>query len=167
MADMTPEGKLLNIIRQAQGKLRLKKDLKVFTKINLLLIFIAAVILIIFFIDIFLFRRDITEFNNIEIPKGIDILLTESVNAREWPDEDLTESQPEVKEAGIDPERVRGLVLLGIVKGDNEQAIIRDVKTDSTFFLYKGDSFSDFVLFDIKGNTAVLTYNGEKIELNM
>ena len=38
MTEITPEGKLLDLIKQAQGKLRLKKELRFFTKINIILI---------------------------------------------------------------------------------------------------------------------------------
>lgn len=68
----------------------------------------------------------------------------------------------------ISREEILGnLNLLGIITGDNNQAIIEDKTLKKTFFLYKGDLLGELKVYDIKDSVVILEYKGEKIELNI
>ena len=58
-------------------------------------------------------------------------------------------------------------MLLGIITGDEDQAVIEDKSGEKSYFLYKGDSFKDFTVYDIKESRVILDYRGEKIELKI
>lgn len=161
MLDTTPEQKLLNLIKQAKGRWRLKKDLKFFTKINIILIGLIIVIIAIFLVDIFTFDYEGSEFN-IDLPSedletlplaDLDIAL----------DEEAIEKKPLISKENL----VKNLNLLGIITGENTQAVIEDKEKKKTFFLYQGDSFGEFTVYDIKDSEVILDYKDEKIALHM
>ncbi len=160
MAGMTSEGKLLNLIKDAQKKHRLRKDLKVFTKINIVLIALILVILIVFLVD-FLASSQEKSTLMVELPEEETVLpLVEDVDIEE---EIVIEERPLASKE----ELVKDLTVLGIITGDNDQVIIEDKAAGKTNFLYKDDSFGDFKINEIKDNGVILDYKGEKIELNM
>ena len=68
----------------------------------------------------------------------------------------------EVGQSGDISEQV-GLV--GIVAGDNPQAIIEDKKAQKTYYLNKGQSFNGYVVEEISENKVTLDYEGRKISL--
>ncbi len=68
----------------------------------------------------------------------------------------------EVGASGDSPEQV-GLV--GIIAGDNPQAIIEDKKAQKTYYLNKGQSFNGYVVEEISKDKVVLDYEGKKISL--
>jgi cell division protein FtsL len=162
MIEATPEGKLLNLIRKSQHKSKLKKDLKIFTKVNVILIAVIAVIFAIFLLDVFIFKN-----KNSEIPQNVLIKENEVQPVKEdiQEDADIVKEQPK----NIIPihDIKANLNLLGIVTGDNNQAIIEDKNLKKTFFLYKGDNIGELKVYDIKNNAVILDYKGEKIELNI
>ncbi|MFH1782737.1 MAG: hypothetical protein ABH848_03875 [Candidatus Omnitrophota bacterium] len=161
MVNITPEGKLLNLIKQAQAKPRLHSDLKIYTKITVALSVLIAGVLILFLIDIFTFNYKLPEVDldslgeieDLSIPQGSheDIEIEVPVRKNKVPKESL----------------IKNMELLGIITGDTDQAIIQDKESKETFFLNKGDNFRDLKVFDIKKNTLILDYDGEKIELTM
>lgn len=164
MAELTPEGKLLDLIRQAQDKKKLRKDLRVFTKVNVMLIGLIVIILGIFLADIFKSEYDIPELS-IDFPEQKDKTLPRPIEVED--DIKVMENVPE-KETSISKEdAVKNLNLLGVVTGDNNQAIIEDKGSNKTYFFYKGDNFREFKVLDIKGNEVILEYKGDKIELKM
>ena len=57
------------------------------------------------------------------------------------------------------------LGLVGIIAGDNPQAIIEDKKAQKTYYLNKGQSFNGYVVEDILEDKVVLDYEGKKISL--
>lgn len=57
MIESTPEEKLLNLIKKGQSKVKFGKDLKIFTKVNMVLISLIAVIAVVFLADVFIFKR--------------------------------------------------------------------------------------------------------------
>ena len=165
MAEITPEEKLLNLIKQAQGTLKLKKELKIFTKINIVLIGLIIVILAVFLVDFFTSGNTDTEL-------GLDFQEDEAdaLPGSDSFDIDIDKEVNTPPAADIPVHKkvtVENLNLLGIITGDKDQAIIEDKEKNKTFFLYRGDSFGGFTLFDIKEGGVVLDYKGEKVELNM
>ncbi len=166
MTDRTSEQRLLDVIKKAQGKARLKKDLKIFTKINIALIALIIAVLVIFLLDIVTFDYDMAE---------LDIVLPEesgeSLIAVDDLDEDAFEeigtvAAREMPSASKE-ELVKDLNLLGVVTGDDNQAIIEDKKASNTFMVYEGDEFKGFTVHDIKEGVVILDYKGKKIKLTM
>lgn len=169
MTESTPEGKLLHLIRKSQSKARLGEDLKIFTKVNILLIGFIGVVAVIFLADVLIFKeKPLTEPVQAKVAQTpqvhpISVESAEEDNAADQvvPDKDIS-----IKK--ISREEVLGnFTLLGIITGDNNQAIIEDKTLKKTFFLYKNDSFGDFKVYDIKDSAVILDYKGEKIELSI
>ena len=55
--------------------------------------------------------------------------------------------------------------LVGIIAGDNPQAILEDKKAQKTYYLNKGQSFNGYVVEEISENKVVLDCEGKKISL--
>lgn len=55
--------------------------------------------------------------------------------------------------------------LVGIVPGNNPQAIIEDIKNQKTYYLIKGQSVNDISIEDINEGTVILEYRGKKMTL--
>jgi len=163
MAAVTPEGKLLELIKKSQGKLRLRKQLKIFTKINIILIGIIVVILALFLIDMFTFDYNVPELN-VDLPDKRSDIVPIMDDFEEDVDMDIGKKKDVIVS---EEELVKDLTLLGIITGDSNQAIIEDKETNKTIFLYKGDSFKEFTVYDIGESCIVLDYKGKKIELNL
>ena len=161
MAGVTSEGKLLNLIKEAQKRHRLRKDLKIFTKINIALIALILVIFIVFLVD-FLTPSQEKSRLMVELPEedGGVLPLAGGVDLEE---EIVIEKKPLISK----DELVKNLTVLGIITGDDVQVIIEDKEAKKTFFLYKGDSFGDFKVNEIKDNGVILDYKAEKIELSI
>lgn len=168
MTTATPEEKLLNLIKKDQSSARLRKDLKVFTKINILLIATIAIISVVFFADMFIFKENIPE-----VPKdlGLPVLepqATSNDNEIDAEIENASAGIRDITQKRISTDEIRAnLNLLGVVTGANNQAIIEDKSIGKTFFLYKDDSLGDLKVEAIKNSTVILDYKGEKIELNI
>jgi len=77
--------------------------------------------------------------------------------------EKRTELQPKVLLEDI----LNNLSLLGIVSGEQPQAIIEDKKLHKTFFLKEGQSASGILLKKIDDGTATVVYKGEEITLTL
>ena len=69
---------------------------------------------------------------------------------------------PEDVGSGDATERI-GLV--GIIAGDNPQAIVEDKKAQKTYYLNKGQSFNGYVVEEISENKVTLDCDGRKISL--
>lgn len=67
----------------------------------------------------------------------------------------------------VKTDAVKDINLLGIISGDNPQAILEDKNTQKTYYLNIGQSIADFVVEDIKDGRVILNYNGAKLELYM
>jgi len=169
MIESTPEGKLLHLIRKSQSKTKLGEDLKIFTKVNILLIGFIGVVAVIFLADVLIFKeKPLTEPVQpkiAQIPQAQPI-PAESAEEDNTAEEAIPDKDISVKK--ISREEVLGnFTLLGIITGDNNQAIIEDKILKKTFFLYKNDLFGDFKIYDIKDSVVILEYRGEKIELSI
>jgi hypothetical protein len=94
-------------------------------------------------------------------PPAIEKIEEDNVIGLSDPDKDIN-----IKK--IPKEEIVGnLNLLGIIRGDNDQAIIEDNTLKKTFFLYKGDLLGELKVYDIKDSAVILDYKGEKIELKI
>jgi hypothetical protein len=72
-----------------------------------------------------------------------------------------------VKEGPGLRELVKDIRLVGVLPGDNPQAIIEDKKSGQTFFLQKGDNIEDILIKDISAGKVVLEYQQETITLSL
>lgn len=162
MTEHTPEGKLLDIIRKGQAKVTAGRELKIFTKINIILMVIIAAVAVIFIADVFIFKE-----KPLAVPVAVEnaVKMTEEINVEPELAPEKTD-EPVVKK--VSREEILGnLNLLGIITGDNNQAIVEDKALKKTFFLYKGDSLGELKVYDIKESMLILDFEGERIELKI
>ena len=57
--------------------------------------------------------------------------------------------------------------LVGIIAGDNPQAVIEDKKSQKTYYMTKGESFNGFIVEEVSQGRVVLDYQGKKIALSL
>ena len=57
------------------------------------------------------------------------------------------------------------LGLVGIIAGDNPQAIIEDKKAQKTYYLNKGQSLDGYIVEEIYEDKVTLNYEGKKVSL--
>jgi hypothetical protein len=70
------------------------------------------------------------------------------------------ESQP-----GLFEPAAESVGLVGIIAGNNPQAIIEDKKSQKTYYLIKGQTVNDITVEDISEGGVTLEYRGKKITL--
>jgi hypothetical protein len=80
-----------------------------------------------------------------------------------------TQYTQEEKTAAIptDIELTKEINLVGIISGDNPQAIIEDRRTQKTFYVTKGQFIGDYKVEDIQEGRIILEFQGKRYELNM
>lgn len=66
---------------------------------------------------------------------------------------------------GVSGELVKDINLVGIISGDNPQAIIEDKKAQKTYYLFRGQFAGEFQVDDIQEGKVILNYKGQKFEL--
>ena len=161
MLNKAPEEKLLDLIKQAQGKMRLKRELKIFMKVSALLGVLIVLVLAFLLVDVYSPKHSPSK-SGAHLEGQIESALLnpqENDIKTQWP-EAVAEKESSIPNIG-------NLVLLGIVRGDVEQAIIEDKEAEKTIFLYQGDSIAGFTVSNIKERSVILDYKGEKVELNI
>lgn len=67
--------------------------------------------------------------------------------------------------ASAEIDSIKDINLLGIIHGDNPQAVIEDKKAGKTFYILKGQSFGEFKVEDIQDGKIIISYRGQKSEL--
>lgn len=79
----------------------------------------------------------------------------------------VTTSTPDttLQQAAVNAEKIKDITLMGVISGDNPQAIIEDKKLQKTFYLNPGQFIGDFKVEEIQEGKVVLSYNGQKYEL--
>ncbi|MFH1479032.1 MAG: hypothetical protein ABIG92_04575 [Candidatus Omnitrophota bacterium] len=162
MRNITPEGKLLNLIKQAQHKPRLKKDLKIFTKLTIALSGVIVVIVILLIVDMTRFEYELpsVDINFDENYETIDILKPSDVDFK------IDVEKTNVKNISDIKNNIQSSIkLVGIITGEESQAIVEDLQTKETLFLGVGDSIKDCKVSNIFKDSVVLDYNGEKITI--
>jgi type II secretory pathway component PulC len=60
---------------------------------------------------------------------------------------------------------IKDVALIGIISGDNPQAIIEDKKAQKTYYLNKGQFIGEFQIEEIKEGKIILNHRGTKYEL--
>jgi len=64
-----------------------------------------------------------------------------------------------------DADLIKDINLVGIIAGDNPQAIVEDKKAQKTYYLNKGQFISEFQIEDIGEGKIALSRNGQRYEL--
>ena len=71
------------------------------------------------------------------------------------------------EEAVIDTDLASILNLVGIMAGDNPQAVIEDKTAGKTFYLSRGQSFGEFKVEEILEGKVILSSRGKRYELSL
>ncbi len=69
--------------------------------------------------------------------------------------------------SGVNIDLIKDMSLVGIIAGENPQAIIEDKKTQKTFYLSRGQFMGEFQVKEIKEGKVILDYKGQSYELYM
>ncbi len=64
-------------------------------------------------------------------------------------------------------ESIKDINLVGIVSGDNPQAVIEDKKAQKTYYVAKNQAIGQFQVEDIQEGKIILNSNGQKFELSL
>jgi len=67
--------------------------------------------------------------------------------------------------SGVAADLVKDINLVGVIAGDNPQAIIEDKKAQKTYYVTKGQFFGEFQVEDIQEGKIILNYRGQRFEL--
>jgi len=62
---------------------------------------------------------------------------------------------------------IKDLNLVGIISGENPQAIIEDKKSQKTYYLIKGQAIGELQIEDIQEGKIILNYRGQRYELDI
>lgn len=62
---------------------------------------------------------------------------------------------------------MKDLNLLGVITGENPQAIIEDKKAQKTYYVNKGQFIGELQVTDIQEGKVILTYNGQNFEMHL
>jgi type II secretory pathway component PulC len=60
---------------------------------------------------------------------------------------------------------IKNINLVGIISGENSQAVIEDKKIQKTYYLTKGQFIGEFQIEDIREGKVILNYHGKRFEL--
>jgi len=76
------------------------------------------------------------------------------------------ETQNPVSEAKANAaDLIKDINLVGIISGENPQAVIEDKKTQKTYYVTKGQFIGEFEVKDIQEGKVILNYKDQKYEL--
>ena len=65
----------------------------------------------------------------------------------------------------ISLDAVKNIALVGIIRDEPMQAVIKDKKSGDVFYLKKGERVGEFTLMDIQEGKVVIEYRGEMFEI--
>jgi type II secretory pathway component PulC len=69
--------------------------------------------------------------------------------------------------SGVSVDLIKDINLVGIISGENPQAVIEDKKTQKTYYVTKGQFIGEFQIGDIQEGKVILDYKGQRFELYM
>lgn len=67
--------------------------------------------------------------------------------------------------SSVNADLVKDINLVGIISGENPQAIIEDKKTQKTYYVTKGQFVGEMQVEDIQEGKIILNYKGQRFEL--
>lgn len=158
-------------------------DIKLIKRLNTIILFSLAVSIIGVFTSLQKASR-MTDFAQVNPAKdegpvsGLDYKIKE-LKPFSYYSETITQHQlfkiisaPETKEksktaAAASLDAIKDYSLLGVISGENPQAIIEDKKTKQTLYLQKGQSLGEFKISDIQDGKIILESGGQAAELSI
>lgn len=130
---------------------------------------------------IYTFARPLFLSNNINLPKVTEekipeekIQAVQQIKPYEYYLEGLKNRQIFSSASGQESEKsvgtinadlIKDMSLIGIIAGENPQAIIQDKKAQKTYYVAKGQFIGEFKVEDIQDGKIILNYKGQKFEL--
>lgn len=110
----------------------------------------------------------ISEFNNASVKdvKPYEFYLEGIGDRRIFANPAKQETYKELLK-GVSKDLLRDITLLGIVSGENPQAIIEDKLAQKTYYLNKGQFIGELQVTDIGEGKITLDFNGQAFELNL
>lgn len=75
--------------------------------------------------------------------------------------------QPSGQKEGYDAHIAGRFFLVGIIGGDDMQAIVEDKENQKTYYLRQGQSLQNFLIEEIKEDAVILDYRGTKVRLTL
>jgi hypothetical protein len=75
------------------------------------------------------------------------------------------EGQSQQPASAINLDLTKDIVLVGIVSGENPQAVLEDKKTQRTYYVSKGQMIGEIQVAEILQGKIILNYRGQKYEL--
>jgi type II secretory pathway component PulC len=73
--------------------------------------------------------------------------------------------QDNLPASGINIDITKDINLVGIITGENPQAVIEDKKTQKTYYVTKGQFIGEIQIEDIKEGKIIISYRGQRFEL--
>jgi hypothetical protein len=67
--------------------------------------------------------------------------------------------------ASVNHDLLKDINLVGVIAGDNPQAIIEDKKTEKTYYVSKGQLIGELIVEEILDGKIILNLKGQKFEL--
>ena len=67
--------------------------------------------------------------------------------------------------SGVNVDLMKDMSLVGIISGENPQAVIEDTKMHKTYYATKGQFIGEFQVEDIQEGKIILNYRGQRFEL--
>jgi len=71
----------------------------------------------------------------------------------------------QVPAGALEADMMKDISLVGVISGDNPQAILEDKKSQKTYYLTEGQSLGEFQIEDIQEGKIILNYRGQRYEL--
>lgn len=84
-------------------------------------------------------------------------------NRRIFAHRSVQETEP--PSSAVEVDSIKDITLIGIISGDNPQAVIEDKKTQKTSYITKGQNVGEYRVEDIQEGKIILNYRGKKFEL--
>lgn len=75
--------------------------------------------------------------------------------------------QESLAQVAAEADSIKDINLLGVILGDNPQAIIEDKKTQKTVYVSRGQFIGQFQVEEIKEGKVILNYKGQRYELGV
>lgn len=68
-------------------------------------------------------------------------------------------------QSGVNMDLTKDISLVGIISGDDPQAVIEDKKSQKTYYLSKGQFIGEMQIEDIQEGKIIIKYRGDRFEL--
>lgn len=75
------------------------------------------------------------------------------------------EAQQSTTGVDVSADLIKDITLVGIISGENPQAVIEDKKTHKTYYVNKGQFIGEFEVKDIQEGRVILDYKNQNYEL--